>query len=222
MILEANLKKSTLALSALTLALAAGLSACGGGSSSYTIGGVVIGLEYPGLVLSNTGEDLAIGPSGYTNVTDPSGKVIGRTPNNVDYAFKNQADYGDTYNVSVKTQPLHQFCELGGGNADTAGRLSVINSVISCKLIDNPVSGTVTGLTSGELQLINGSSGEAIVVVPANAISFVLANEVTYGQTYGITVYKQPAGLTCTVSNGAGVMGDDPINNVSVDCRPNA
>jgi hypothetical protein len=34
MILEANLKKTTVALSALTLALAAGLSACSGGTST--------------------------------------------------------------------------------------------------------------------------------------------------------------------------------------------
>ena len=218
MILEANLKKSTLALSALTLALAAGLSACGGGSSSYTIGGVVTGLEYPGLVLSNKGEDLAVGPAGYETL--PGSTVP--TPKNVEYAFKNQADYGDTYDVTVKTPPLHQICVQSGGNADTAGRLSVINAVISCALVSNPVSGTVTGLTKGELQLINGSADGAIVLIPANADRFTLANPVTYGQTFGITVLKQPDGLTCTVSNGAGTMGDDPITNVAVACSPNA
>ncbi|MDB5747867.1 MAG: hypothetical protein JWP72_2715 [Massilia sp.] len=217
MILEANLKKSTLALSALTLALAAGLSACGGGSSSYTIGGIVTGLEHPGLVLSNNGEDLTVAPAGYETL--PGSTVP--TPKNVEYAFRNQAGYGDTYNVTVKASPAHQICGQNGGNTDTAGRLSVINAIISCVLVSNQISGTVTGLTSGELVLTNGSTG-GTVTVPANATSFTLQQPVTYGQTFGITVLTKPAGLTCTVSNGAGIMGDDPVTTVAVACRPDA
>lgn len=216
MILEANLKKSTLALSALTLALAAGLSACGGGSSTYTIGGTVVGLEYPGLVLSNKGEDLAVAPGGFETLPGSTTP----TPKNVRYAFTKQADYGDTYDVTVKTQPLHQLCALGRGTADTAGRLSIIDAVIVCALVVNEVRGTVTGLTSGELRLTNGSTG-GVMVVPANADKFSFP-EVTYGQTYGITVLRQPEGLTCTVSNGTGEMGDNPVDNVVVSCRPNA
>ena len=221
MILEANLKKSTLALSALTLALAAGLSACGGGSSSYTVGGVVTGLEFPGLVLSNNGEDLAVAEAGYDEVKDANGKVIGRTPKNVEYAFRNQVDYGDTYNVTVKTAPPHQICAQNGGNTDTAGRLSVINAVITCVLVSNQISGTVTGLTAGELVLTNGSEGGKITV-PANATGFIFEQKVTYNQTFGITVLTQPTGLTCTVSNGVGIMGDDPVTTVAVACSPNS
>ena len=216
MILEANLKKSTLALSALTLALAAGLSACGGGSSSYTIGGVVVGLEYPGLVLSNNGEDLSIAPAGMETVPGTSVSV----PKNVEYAFKNQVDYGDPYEVTVKAQPLHQECVQAGGNVDTAGRLSVINAVISCRLNDYTVGGTITGLTSGGLTLINGTEG-GTVDIPANAEKFVFSKEVFYNETFGITVLKQPEGLTCTVSNGAGIMKDEAVTTVAVACRPN-
>jgi hypothetical protein len=69
---EANLKKSILALSALTLAAA--LAACGGGTSSYTIGGTVAGLVYPGLVLTNNGgDDLNVAPLGPD--TDGSAKT---------------------------------------------------------------------------------------------------------------------------------------------------
>ncbi|MET0982477.1 MAG: hypothetical protein ABWY02_10280 [Telluria sp.] len=215
------MKKSTLALSALTLALAAGLSACGGGTSSYTIGGVVTGLEYPGLVLSNNGEDLTIAPA-VTEVKDPTtGAITSRTVNNVEYAFKNQVDYGDPYDVTVKTPPPHQVCAQAGGNTDTAGRLSVINAVISCALVRNQISGTVTGLTSGELVLTNGSTGGQVIIA-ANATGFAFENPVTYNQTYGITVLSKPAGLTCTVSNGAGIMGDNAVTNVAVACQPNA
>lgn len=221
MILEANLKKSTLALSALTLALAAGLSACGGGTSTYAISGFVTGVEFPGLVLSNNGEDLAVAPTGYTDVKDPSGKVIGKAPNNVSYAFKNEVEYGETYNVIIKALPPHQECGPNGGTTDTAGRLSVIEAVISCVLVSNPISGKVSGLSSGELTLTNGSTG-GTVVIPANATEFIFPAEVTYGQTYGVTVLKAPDNLTCTVSNGAGTMGDTAVTTVAVACQPKA
>ena len=219
MILEANLKKSTLALSALTLALAAGLSACGGGTSTYTIGGVVTGLEYPGLVLSNNGEDLPIAAAGYDETTNTATGVVTRTPKNVTYAFKNQVDYGDPYDVTIKALPPHQKCAQNGGTTDTAGRLSTINAIISCVLVSNPIGGTVSGLTAEGLKLTNGSI-DAPLIVAANATSFTFPQEVVYNQTYGVTVLAQPAGLTCTVTNGAGQMGDNPVTNIAIDCRP--
>ena len=91
------MKKSILALCALTLT--AGLVACGGGTSSYTIGGTVIGLEYPGLVLSNnTTEDVTITAAGL----DAAGAV-----KSVKYQFAKQVDYGDPYSVTIKKQPDH-------------------------------------------------------------------------------------------------------------------
>lgn len=221
MILEANLKKSTLALSALTLALAAGLSACGGGTSTYTIGGVVTGLEYPGLVLSNNGEDLPIAAAGYDETTNTATGVVTRTPKNVTYAFKNQVDYGDPYDVTIKASPPHQICAQNGGTTDTAGRLSTINAVISCALVSNTIGGTVSGLTAGTLVLANGSTG-GTVTLAANATTFTFTQQVVYNQTYGVTVVTQPTGLTCTVTNGAGQMGDNAVTNIAVDCRPNA
>ncbi len=41
--------------------------------------------------------------------------------------------------------------------------------------------------------------------------TFTFAALVTYDQTYGVTVLKQPTGQTCTVKNGAGEMKDDPV-----------
>ncbi|MGX4643727.1 hypothetical protein [Massilia sp. SYSU DXS3249] len=215
------MKKSTLALSALTLALAAGLSACGGGTSTYTIGGVVTGLEYPGLVLSNNGEDLPIAQAGYDETTNTATGVVTRTPKNVTYAFKNQVDYGDPYDVTIKASPPHQVCVQNGGTTDTAGRLSTINAVISCALVSNTIGGTVSGLTAEGLKLTNGSAS-APLTVAANATSFIFPEEVVYNQTYGVTVVEEPAGLNCSVTNGAGTMQDDPVNNIAVVCTPEA
>ena len=223
MILEANLKKSTLALSALTLALAAGLSACGGGTSSHTIAGVVTGLQYGPLVLTTNGQEISLQPL----PKDASGNVP-----NVSFAFPNQLDYGDQYNVQLKQigtdannnpifqQPPHQVCGQNGGTTDTAGRVATINAVISCELVSNAVGGTISGLTAANLILVNGSSGGQLLV-PKDATTFTLAQTVTYGQTYGVTVLQQPTGLTCTVANGTGEMGDTAVTSISVTCRPN-
>lgn len=221
MILEANLKKSTVALSALTLALAAGLSACSGGTSTYTIDGTVVGLEYPGLILSNNGEDITVNPNGYDE--PPAGSTGARTPRNVTYSFSRQLDYGEPYNVVLKQNPQHQKCDYAQNTiaADTAGRLSANQVVFVCGLATHQIGGTVSGLTAGGLELLNGSNGGK-VAVPANATEFVFPIEVTYNQSFGVTVLTQPTGLTCTVSNGAGIMGDEPVKTVAVACRPNA
>ena len=90
------MKKSILALCALTLA--AGLSACGGGTSSYTIGGTVDGLLYPGLVLTNNlSDDVNVAPLGLND-----DKTAIRT---VSYQFSKQLDYGEPYSVTIKKQP---------------------------------------------------------------------------------------------------------------------
>jgi hypothetical protein len=212
---ESILKKSILALCALTLA--AGLSACGGGTSSYTIDGTVIGLQYEGLVLQNNlTNDLAVKPAGL----DASNNV-----KNVTYSFPGEVDYGKAYSVTVKTNPAHQTCTPAGGTADTAGRLTTINAVIGCSLVSNTIGGTITGLAADKLVLINGSTGGTLTVVKdANGVypgTFTFAALVTYGQTYGVTVFEQPAGQTCTVANGAGTMGDNAVDAIAVNCVNN-
>jgi hypothetical protein len=212
---EANLKKSILALCALTLT--AGLVACGGGTSSYTIGGVVTGLQYPGLVLTNNlNDDVTLKPL----PVDATGAVP-----NVTYQFAKQLDYGDQYSVTVKTQPAHQNCQAISGTADTAGRLSVIEAVVSCALLTNTVGGTITGLAADGLELNNGSTSTGKIVkdptTGAYPTAFAFAVPVTYGETYGVTVLTQPTGQTCTVKNGTGEMGDNAVASVEVTCVNN-
>jgi hypothetical protein len=209
------LKKSILALCALTLT--AGLVACGGGTSSYTIGGTVTGLQYPGLVLTNNATDeLTVAPLGL----DTAGAV-----KNVTYQFAKRLDYGDVYSVAIKTQPAHQSCQATSGTADTAGRLSVIDAVISCALSTHPIGGTVTGLAADGLILNNGSNSTAAITKDATTGAyptvFLFSAPVTYGQTFGVTVLQNPTGQTCTVKNGAGEMKDDAVTTIAVTCVNN-
>jgi hypothetical protein len=209
---ESILKKSILALCALTLA--AGLSACGGGTSSYTIGGTVTGLEYEGLVLQNNEtNDLAVKPLG----VDANNNV-----KNVTYSFPGEVDYGKPYSVTVKDQPKHQYCKPAGGTADTAGRLTTINASISCSLLAHSIGGKITGLAADNLVLTNGSTGGTVALnKDTNGVypdKFVFPAQVTYGQTYGVTVLNQPDGQTCTVTNGAGTMDDIDVDTITVNC----
>ena len=79
----------------------------------------------------------------------------------------------------------------------------------------NLLGGTVSGLTGSGLALANGSD---VVSVAANATTFSFTNRVTLDAAYGVTILTQPAGQTCTVTNGSGKMGSVDITNVQVSC----
>ena len=223
------MKKSILALCALTLA--AGLSACGAGSSDYTIGGTVTNLQFGPLVLVTNGMEVAIQPQ-----TDANGKPALSTS----YSFPKQLKYGETYNITMKPigtdaggatiyqQPPHQVCgpstAPGNVTADTAGRLSVINAVFICTLASHTIGGSITGLAADGLTLNNGGSTLPVVkdtTTGAYPTSFTFPTSVTYKQTYGVTVLDQPTGQTCRVANGAGEMGDENITSISITCTTN-
>lgn len=196
--------KSILTRGALAAALALSLASCGGGKATFTIGGTVQGLKHGPLVLTTNGMDVTVPPKSTAG-------------DDVSYSFPKQLEYGDEYSVSVKTQPPHQTC--GSGNYfDTAGRLTAINVVFSCTTNAYTIGGTVTGLTAGNLVLVNGStSGTVTVAAGTTKYGFPA---VTWGDTYGVTVLTQPAGLTCTVANGTGIMGDAAVENINVTCVP--
>lgn len=208
--------KLSLMRSALVLTLALGLASCGG-KAGFTIAGEVSGLQYTGLTLSTNGMTIPVEPrSPYTAET-------------VKFAFPEEIEYGEVYNVTIASSPTNQNCVLDYTATNTAGRLSTINVNVACSLKVNTVSGKVTGLTGTGLQLINGSSG-IISVVPSTATptvdpTFSFAN-IPFGQAYGITVYANPTGQVCTVTNGtgtmtaAGIASATGINNVLVECKP--
>lgn len=80
------------------------------------------------------------------------------------------------------------------------------------------LSGSVTGLTAGNLVLTDGVSA---VTLTANAASFTFPLQIAAGAAYGVTVLTQPSGLTCRVTNASGVAGSTGITSVQVACAPN-
>lgn len=182
--------------------LAAALAACGG-KASFTLGGSISGLANQGLILQNNGgNDLPVN-AGATS-----------------FSFPNGISYGTEYKVSIKQQPDHMTCAfLGGTEVGSAGHTTSINIVLSCSQNAYTVGGTVEGLTGGDLVLVNGSATGSFTVTKG-ATSFTVPGTIPVGTAYGVTVLTQPAGQTCSVSNGSGVMGDAARTNIVVKCTP--
>ncbi len=198
------------------LALGLALSACGG-KASFDVSGTVYtnnvpGVPNSGLVLVN-GSDTVSVPAGGTTFT-----------------FPQRISYGTDYNVQVQTSAAHMTCaSVAPTNAGSAGHTTAIQVTVTCSQNSYTLGGTVTGLAGTDpvgtgLVLANGSTGGTVAVSkPADGsgrVDFVLPVPVLDGQPYGVTVYTQPAGLFCTVTNGTDVMHSTSVSNVIVACVP--
>jgi hypothetical protein len=200
---------------AFALALALGLSACGG-KASFPVGVTVTGLAYPNLVLTTNGMDRAISPP------EKKGDTVTAT-------FPNSISYGDVYEVTVKSdkhQPAHQTCvPVGTTNKDTAGRLATINATFNCTINAKTISGNVLGLKSTDLVLTNGSDQFTVIrtdTTGAKPAPFTLPTAVPYSKTYGVTILHQPTDPTvqdCTVDKGTGTVADADITDIVVTCK---
>lgn len=200
--------KSLYLRSGLALACALGLTACGGGDDNIQLGGVVTGLTKNGLEIQNNGgPPLAIPAFAST------------------FAFPALIGSDSDFNITIKTQPASSTCEVINGNGKS-GAFGVFSVEIRCVTFSFDLGGSISGLDSAGLVLINGRDRQSI---PAGATSFTMtkfqADGKTYesgrvpdGQPYGITVLQQPAGRICSVANGTGTMGGSAITNVAVTC----
>jgi N-acetylneuraminic acid mutarotase len=78
-----------------------------------------------------------------------------------------------------------------------------------------PLGGAVSGLSGAGLVLANGAD---TVQVPANASSFTFAAPLPRGSTYAVTIQAQPAGQTCLLTHGAGIVAAAPVDSVTINC----
>ena len=185
----------------LLLVLVAGLTACGG-KAEFDVAGTVTGLEYNGLVLTNS-------KNGDTTTVAKTATTF-RMPSRI--------EYGTEYEVLIKTQPAHQTCAIPQFAAkDTAGRLASINIPVSCAVNQFSIGGTVTGLTVAGLVLANAGDEVAIA---KDATVYAFPSLVPYNNSYTVGVLTNPPGLRCTVVNGSARMGDAAVTNINVSCVP--
>ncbi len=195
------MKSSYLRASA-ALACAVLLTACGGGDGQLLLGGQISGVTKPGMVLTNNGgSDYEIPvPSNGTGVTT--------------FFFPTRISSDDKYDVRVKSTPTNvDKCELFQ-NTGRAG-FDVTTIQIACTFKTQALTGTVSNLKS-DLVVVNGSDR---VPVPAGATTFAMAR-VAQDAPYGVSILANPAGQSCTIANGVGIMGPADVNNVTITCAP--
>jgi hypothetical protein len=80
------------------------------------------------------------------------------------------------------------------------------------------IAGSVSGLSPGTtLVLVN--SGMQTVSVTQNG-NFFFNGQVKAGTAYSVTVYTNPPGESCTVTNGTGIVGQygEDVSNILVTC----
>jgi hypothetical protein len=83
---------------------------------------------------------------------------------------------------------------------------------------NSTIGGSISGLGASGLVLANGAD----TVSPASgAPTFALPTALSSGTAYDVTVSTQPAGETCSVTQGSGTVAASDITNVQVTCAPN-
>jgi 6-phosphogluconolactonase (cycloisomerase 2 family) len=104
--------------------------------------------------------------------------------------------------------------DYGNYSSSNVGDGLVVNSSVPVPTVFFTVGGAVSGLTGAGLVLQN--NGGNFTPVAANG-NFTFSNTVGIGLPYNVTVLTQPAGQTCTVTNGAGTASAN-VTNVAVTC----
>lgn len=79
------------------------------------------------------------------------------------------------------------------------------------------IGGIVSGLSGSVVLQNNGADNKTVT----SSGAFTFSTPVMQGKTYAVTVLTQPAGQTCTVTNGAGTVTNN-VTNVNVTCVSNA
>lgn len=199
------MKNTYLRAGVAAMACALGLSACGGSSGQLVLGGYISGLTKESLVLQYNGaHDYTVTPSMLG--------VNGR------FYFPDLIGVDEQYTVTVKSFPSNvDHCDVTNGTGRSA--FDVTNVMVACVLKSHTLGGTVSGLTSGTLTVVNGNDKKDI---PAGATSFTMNAKVGEDVPYGISILAKPDNLSCTVANGTATMGTADVANVAISCVPNS
>jgi hypothetical protein len=169
-------------------------------TGTVAIGVTVAGLTGTGLVLQNGTDFLTI--TGTTTSTQ----------------FKNAVPFGQTYNVTVSTQPTTpaQTCTVTNGSGTATAGVAV-NVQVTCSLGTLSIGGSVSGYAGGTGFVLQNNGGDNLAITKNGTFTFPTL--VPVNGTYSVTVFAQPSGpnQTCTVSLGTGVATAN-VTNVSVVC----
>lgn len=190
------------------------LSACGGGGGGsisnntevpiaatlYALSGSITGLAGDGLELAN----------GNQVITIPSGSSS--------FQFKDLLTAGQSYAVSIKTQPAGLTCSVENAVGTIIGS-NITNIVVTCSLNAHAIGGVATGLSVSGLVLSNGY--EYLAPTPDSSI-YQFQQPIAEGGSYSVKIIRQPETLSCKLdeTTASGTMGTTPISSLKITCVP--
>jgi hypothetical protein len=167
---------------------------------TYSIGGTISGLTGTLALQNNAGDT-------YT------------TTSNGSFNFVTSVIESGSYIATVFTQPAGQTCSISNGSGIVA-TVDVTNIAVNCETNPPPtysIGGTINGLT-GTLILQN-NSGDTYTTTSIGSFNF--ATSVIESSSYSATVFTQPAGQTCSISNGNGTVATADVDNIAIVCIHN-
>jgi hypothetical protein len=173
------------------------LAACGGGDSNATIGGTLTGLT--------TGLNVVLEDNASSSITLTSDGT---------FTFGDELGTGDTYDVTVTTQPVGETCTVANGSGTVNAVDNVSDIAVTCAVTAS-VTGTVSGLAAGTSVTL--SNGSVLLPIAANG-SFSFPGVLASGSAYAVTIAVSPVGETCTVGNGSGTVPASEVVSVAVVC----
>lgn len=165
-------------------------------NQTYNLGGTVSGLIGSVTLRNDGGNNITISQNGA-------------------FTFPTKVPYRGTVAVSVLTQPAGQACTVSNGTG-LMGAADIGNVSISCTSNSYTLGGTASGLKGSVVLTNNGTD----LTVNQNG-SFTFGSSVRFNSAYAVTVRTNPAGQTCTVSNGSGTVGAGNVTNIGVTCTDN-
>ena len=170
----------------------------GGGVATFAVSGSVSGLS--------SGQSVSLTLNG-------GGTIV--VASNGEFMFGTKLSSGASYVVSVSSAPSGASCSVTNGSGTISANVS--NVLVSCSTQTQSysVGGSVSGLASGKSVSLTNNGGDSTTVSTNGAFTF--ATKVASGGAYSVSVSSQPAGQSCSVANGSGVVSAN-ISNVTVTC----
>ncbi|BAP89617.1 LamG domain protein jellyroll fold domain protein [Burkholderiales bacterium GJ-E10] len=167
---------------------------------TYTLGGTVSGLNGSVTLQDDGGAPTPLSANGKFSLP---GRIVDQA----------------AYDVTVSSQPVGQTCTVTDG-AGTVQGADITNVSVAC--VDNPAAnfslgGSIDGLPAGTSVVLDDTvSGTTQAFAANGTFSF---DAVMSGHPYDVTVATQPAGGSCTVTNGSGTVGTGNVTNTTVTCN---
>ena len=171
-------------------------------TNTYGIGGTVSGLATGNEVIlqNNLGDDLTVNSDGL-------------------FTFATAINDESTYDITVLAQPStpNQTCIATNESGMLAGT-DISNISVTCTTNTYGISGTVSGLATGNEVILQNNLGDDLTVNTDGLFTFAIA--INDESTYVVTVLAQPStpNQTCVVTNDSGIIAGTDISNISVTC----